>query len=197
MMHSSSTSYCNSCNLGRYLSENIVRSKRTRTFSFIRYNTDTNGNKSTGTSPMRINFKGIIFGLDFRNISWKMIPLFLVIASLLVSHCDGGILRGHRNRGERGNKAIIKDITKVKHNSENKYETNNGEVGPYCGTCDTRNCPLVSAETCPGQVVKDKCGCCPFCDTANVITPAPIIAPNYSDSKFIYLITFQYFHARR
>ncbi len=182
-MHTSSTSFCSSCNLGRYLSNNIIRSKRPRTFSYSRYQKDTSGNKSLWKFSARTNF-GVISGLESLNINWKMVPIFLVMASLLVSNCDAGILRGHRNRGERGNKAAFKDFTKVNLESEDKYETSNGEVTPYCGPCDTRNCPLVSAETCAGQVLKDKCGCCPFCDTANIITAPPIIAPNYSDSKF-------------
>ncbi len=42
------------------------------------------------------------------------------------------------------------------------------DVNPYCGPCNVRRCPYVDAETCPGRVVKDHCGCCPICEQATI-----------------------------
>ena len=142
----SSYSYCTSCNVIRYLN-NITCGKmnfdslQNNQFQYI-------DRKFAGITSMGFNFNKIQMAL-------------ILILSLLLSHGEAGILRGHRNRADRSGSTV----TNTRH-----YQPSVGAPGPNCGPCDTRNCPLVSAETCKGQVVKDRCGCCPFCDTLKPAT---------------------------
>ena len=40
-----------------------------------------------------------------------------------------------------------------------------------CGICDPDQCPIVSAQSCPGHVVTDECECCNVCIYATELEP--------------------------
>ena len=101
-----------------------------------------------------------------------MAMAMILVLSLSLSYGEAGILRNHRYRADRAG------------NDLRHYQPSAGDPGPYCGPCDTRNCPLVSAETCQGQVVKDRCGCCPFCDTHKPATSLVSTESNNTASKY-------------
>ena len=101
-----------------------------------------------------------------------MAVAMILVLSLSLSYGETGILRNHRYRANRAG------------NDLRHYQPSAGDPGPYCGPCDTRNCPLVSAETCQGQVVKDRCGCCPFCDIHKPATSLVSTESNNTASKY-------------
>ena len=141
----------------------------------IRYFNNITGNRRNSDS-LRIQEKSINreFGMILDFNCNKLLMALILMLSLLLSHGEAGTLRGHRNRADRGGP----NIRDAKH-----YQMTAGGPEPYCGPCDTRNCPLVSAETCQGQVVKDRCGCCPFCDTLKPVTSLASTENNNTASK--------------
>ena len=155
-----SNNYCTSCIVIRYF-KNITDRKRNFDTCSLRNNQVQYIDRKFGIASLGFNFNQFQMAL-------------ILILSLLLSHGEAGILRGHRNRADRGGLTV----TNTRH-----YQGSAGDPGSYCGPCDTRNCPLVSAETCQGQVVKDRCGCCPFCDTLKPATSLVSTENNTTASK--------------